>query len=296
MQAISQFASLKDSTTPLQWWSAWTPSELKAFDRVTIAAAGFENSIAFKVYGNEKWDADDVTYFFEKVPSPPRAHQRIEISYFTDKHRSSTAFWGSPNGKQALRSVATYLSTIPDLGYFGSNNPTAGFFTGVAAEQLKPRQEGTNSLIDRTSVAFIYSAKALPSDIPIIRVFGINRDTIERARQQEDVVQFCFRGAIRDPNWSGTYRVFLYDKWQAEALAAYVRTHEIAEVELIAISEAGIMDVPGSKSGPKSTMTPEEKKERQRLHEANHRAMKKAKLIAAGVIPRKRGRPKNEAA
>ncbi len=292
---VQDFASLKDSSTPLQWWSAWTPLELRSFDRITIAAAGFEHSIPFKVY--EKFLAGEIIYEFQKVPSPPRARQQIEIAYFTDSHTSSTAFWAKPHGKAALQSVAAYLATVPNLGYMSSNNPTAGFFTGVQTEFLSPCQEGSNLLIDRESVAFIYSAKFLPQDIPLRRVFDIDKATIERSRQQEHCIQFCCRGSIRDPQWSGTYRIFLYDRTQAEALRGYFVANGIGDtVDLIPIDEAGIMDVPGSKSGPKSTMTPEQKKARQREHEANHRAKKKANLVAAGITPRERGRPKREAA
>ncbi len=70
---------------------------------------------------------------------------------------------------------------------------------------VSPKAERTNSLMHHKSCAFIYSSKAFESDKPLINVFGLSLEEIERAREIEDVIQFVFRGDLRNPNSTDDY-------------------------------------------------------------------------------------------
>ena len=65
-----------------------------------------------------------------------------------------------------------------------------------------------------------------------------------QAREYEDIRQFVLRGAPRDPGFCDLYDVYLYSRDQAEMLQRYLIENGIAaEVVLVPVDEAGIMDV-----------------------------------------------------
>jgi hypothetical protein len=294
---ISDWAKVKGSGRRVKWWSAWTPADLAAFESVTIAGAGYCHSLGYKA--TQAWFSDKVRFVTEEVIAPARARPRVLIHYFT-RHRGSTAFW-TGKGQSCLLAVLDHLKQVPDLGYWATNTDIRPYFVGgrLSGEMVSPRQEGTNALMHHESCALIYSAKAVPADGPSLEVFGLKKEDVERAREIEDTIQFVLRGALRKPNFSGEYRVYLYDLHQAEALAAYLEQEGIAMAELVAIEEAGIMDVEREKPGRKRVefdeCSKEERENRRReadkARKARHRAAQKEKQRSAGTL-RPRGRPK----
>jgi hypothetical protein len=60
-------------------------------------------------------------------------------------------------------------------------------------------------------------------------VFGLSKQDIERAREQEDIWQFVMRGAVRNADFAGVYTVYLYDVWQADTLADMLRDAGITD-------------------------------------------------------------------
>ena len=130
------------------------------------------------------------------------------------------------------------------IGYWSGNEVVTDYFHGrLRGEKVSPKAEGTNDLMHHTSCAYIYSSKALPSDAPLIDVFGLSPEDIERAREIEDIIQFVCRGDLRNPNATGDYHVYLYDRYQAEALADYLTEHGFGMVELVPVEEAGLLDM-----------------------------------------------------
>ena len=138
---------------------------------------------------------------------------------------------------------------------------------------MSPNAEGINILMHHTSCAYIYSSKALPSDAPLIDVLKLKPKDIERAREIEDIIQFVCRGDLRNPNATGDYHVYLYDLYQAQALADYLTEHEFGTVELVPIEEAGLLDMhrPGRgrpPSEPEDPVVREERLEQERADAA----------------------------
>jgi len=295
---------LVNSDRSLEYFSAWTPTDLDAFDSITIAAAGYENSIGWKA--TKAMFGDQVNLIPEIVEGPARARPIVEISYFTH-HKGSTRYWrydpkqpdGGP-GHVGLTKVAEYLATIPDMGFWAANNEFAPMFAaaGMKGKQQAPKTEGTNSLKAETVLAFIYSAKKLPGDYAVGCRFGISAEEFKLARQSEDCIQFVFRSALRDPSFGGKVRAYLYDLDTAEMLASYIREHDLADVVLVPIDEPGIMDVRRPKPGPEPE-DPAIVAERRRKADRDRKQLLRDRMAemraAAGLPPLKPGRRKKVA-
>ncbi|WP_458439161.1 hypothetical protein, partial [Methylorubrum extorquens] len=293
-------ATLKGRT--VQWYSAWTPAALDGFASVEMAGANFRTSLCG--LASQRLDADRIEYIEERLGAGQRqARPTVVLRYFTRAHTGSTAWWAEGPGKQHLNSVLRHLTTVGDLGYYSGNECVRSYFDGWLshAEAVRPKQAGTNGLIRHTSCAFIYSNKAQTADEPIRFALGFTADEIKRARETEDVIQFAMRGAVRNPTFTGTYTVYLYDRVQADALGSYLRTSGVADDVLIeGVEEAGILNAqrPASRHGKKGSLEADEGSyaerqqarldadaERKRRKRAEERAVREAN----GTL-RKRGR------
>lgn len=278
---VDDWSKVIGSHKRLQWWSAWTPADLSMFASVTILGAGFFESLCYKA--TQSLLADKVTFTPDPMPpSTERACPTVLIHYFT-RHRGSTKFWTEPEGERCLLAVADHLKMIAGIGYWTANEAAVPYLKGarMSGTYVSPRQEGTNSLIAHTSCAMIYSAKATPSDGPAMEVFGLGKADVERAREQEDIIQFALRGALRRPDFDGTYSVYLYSLDQAEMLATYLEKAGLASVELVPVEEAGIMDVARVKTGRRKDAPDKpgkaEQQEKRRKKDAERQSAKRAR-------------------
>lgn len=289
----------------VHWWSIWTPASLRSCASVAITGAGFFRSMLYHacafVHG-DRLTIDTV--------SPPRSalreQPRVTIRYFT-RHSGSTTWWQTDEGSLCLVRVSEYLQQVGFAGYWSSNQEIKPYFRhrfgGVAVE---PRQAGTNGLRDHMACAYIYSNKAQPAEQAILKLLDLDIAAVSVAREQEDIIQFAMRGAIRDPSYGGTYEVYLYSKDQADSLANYLVREGITvdnRVEVTPVVEAGIMDV--ARPEPKgcyATMPPaasvavvrerdERKLAKDRERKRRQRAATKAQQQTDGSY-RGRGRPK----
>jgi hypothetical protein len=223
---VQDWADLRERGRTLEWWSAWTPLQLHAFESVTIAGASFHESVLAKVM--EALHPGMVQVNDIPVVGRAREARRVLIHYFTRSHRGSTTFWAD-KGRGSLVSICRWLETLR-LGYWSGNKVVTDYLFGrLTGQMVQPKTEGTNSLIHHNSCAFIYSGKALPADQPLMTLLGISREDIERAREIEDIIQFVGRGDLRNPASTEDYFIYLYDLHQAEALARYIR--DVDEVE-----------------------------------------------------------------
>jgi hypothetical protein len=298
-------ATLKNRT--VQWYSAWTPAALNGFASVEMAGANFRTSLCG--LASQRLDAGQIEYIEERLGAGQRqAKPAVILRYFTQAHTGSTTWWANGLGKRHLNSVLRHLTTVRDLGYYSGNECVTSYFDGWLdhAKEVRPKQAGTNGLIHHTSCAFIYSNKAQTGDDPIRIALGFTADEIKRARETEDVVQFAMRGAVRDPTFTGTYIVYLYDRAQADALGDYLRANGVTDdVRIEGVEEAGILDAqrPASRHGKKGAPEADggsyaERKqarldadaERKRRKRAEERAVKEAN----GSL-RKRGPPRKDA-
>lgn len=278
---------------PVRWWSIWTPLVLNRCAAVTLLGAGYFESIP---YHASEWLAPGaITYAVNDLSaSVQRASPRVRIHYYTRGHVGSTTWWETDEGHRCLLQVSDHQKLIGGPGYWSSNEAIRLVFRGrFPGEWCPPKQAGTNGLIGHSSCMYIYSAKPQLDDAPIIDLLDLDRDAIRRAREFEDIRQFAMRGAIRRPDFAGNYDIYLYDFAQAEDLEIYLRGIGIADLEVVPVVEAGIMDVvrPGSVAvAQKAPLSRKEKRERNKASQQKSRAKVRAEKDAQG-IKRKRGRP-----
>jgi hypothetical protein len=285
------------------------------FATAAIAVSGFFHSLT--CLATRKWFADEVGFVRREVgAAAPRQGRRVLIRCFTHGHRASTEWWfpngrrkaGDPDGaragKRCLAAVCRHLEGMTDLGYWSGDKAVVGYFEErVPGEQVRPKVAGSNLYRHHRSCGLVYSSKVRPEDAILLDVFGLTREEVERAREREDIWQFAMRGAIREADFDGTYTAFLYDRWQAEALAAMLREEGVADdVVLEPVEEAGILDVQRPRPGPKAEaravasgktfeQREAERRDGDRLRKQRQRARERAEKAAAGTL-RGRGRPR----
>jgi hypothetical protein len=308
---VADWRDARDRGRVVRWWSSWTPAELAPFATSVIAASGFFHSLTY--LATQKWFGDEVEFVRREISAiGSRQMPKVHIRYFTRGHRASTEWWfpsdstKSREGKRCLAAVCRYLEGVDDLGYWSGNAAVVDYFEErLPGEQVRPKVAGSNKYRGLTSCAFIYSSKARPEDAILLDVFGLTRDEVERAREREDIRQFVMRGAIRMSEFDGTYAVYLYDLWQAEALARMLGEEGITDnVVLEPIEAAGILEVerpkPGPKPGAKVAASDKPFDERETERRAGDRTRKqrqrnkeRSEKEAAGTM-RGRGRPRKD--
>ena len=201
---VQDWADLRVRGRKLQWWSVWTPLQLQTAESVTIAGASYHHSILAKV--TEALYPGQIEIEDVHIVGRPRQPRRVLIHYFTQAHRGASTFWEETKGATASYTCAGIWRSSR-LGYWSGNEVVTDYFHGrLSGEMVSPKAEGTNSLMHHKSCAFIYSSKALESDKPLINVFGLSLEEIERAREIEDIIQFVCRGDLRNPDSPTTTR------------------------------------------------------------------------------------------
>ena len=280
---IARWDDIAGSNRPLGWISVWTYAALEHADSVTIAAANIENTLTYRatqaLHPEVEFEHVDIPVNRPNLPA-------VIIHYFAKSHRGSSRFWapGQP-GSSCVVEVAKFLEG-QDIGYWATNDNIKQHFMGrLSGIPVSIKVEGTNAFKTAESCAIIYSGKSRYEDEPLRKHFGWGKDLVERARECEDLLQFVQRGAIRCPDFSGEYHIYVYDEFQANWLARYFVENKIASVNLVAEHGPGIMDIERPKSGPRAKIT---KTAEQQLAErrARDRARKARQRRAKGIKPR----------
>lgn len=274
---------------PFEWVSVWSPHVLDGLAAsVTVAGASYMSSIGALV---AKRYAD----FCERpIPMSRTGQPNISIHYFTEGHEGSTALWSRSEGRAFTVKLCDYLvSNAPHLGFWAANEPVANLLEHrIAGTQLSPKAAGQNEYRDRTSCAFIYSAQPTPNDRPLMELFGITDEEIRVARQDEDVLQFVMRGAIRNADYGGGYDIYLYSRSQAERLRDQLVASRVGSVE-IAPADAGFMDVARLSAGrAKALVVTSTSGRKIKAASAKKTDRRHAQALAAGRVPGRAGRPK----
>lgn len=295
---IGDWAEAQQVRRKVKWWSVWTPMALRGCASVKIAGSGFFDSLACHA---AKWaNGDAITFEIVNIGAqqPPTGHPRVVIAYYT-RHPGSTEWWDTDKGSRCLVQVSRHLERIKLSGFWSANETIRPYFRHrFPAQECAPKLAGTNSLIEHTACAYIYSNKAQQADGAILDVLGLDRDAIRRAREIEDLLQFIMRGAIRRPEFGGRYDIHVYSLDQAEEVERYfVGAGITTNIELVPAHEAGILDVtrPRSKGAcakaDVNSVSQRERKERERKRGQKRRARQKEEALANGTY-RGRGRPK----
>ena len=276
----------------LGWVSVWTPLALTAFESVTIAAASPRTSLCVRAWAHLL--GPELTFHDRVIPSGRKAWPTVQIHYFTAGHEGSTSFWATPEGRRCIAAVSRHLERVPDIGFWSANESVRLAFEGrLSGEALPPKVAGINACREARSCAIIYSAKPTPGDQPLFDLLDLSSEAVRTAREDEDIAQFVLRGAIRNPDFSGVYEVWLYSLRQAEALRDYLIGNDIAvHVELTPCDEAGIMGLAREGRTQPTQESGSAKRDRKRQQDADRQRRRRAKQAdATGRAPGVAGRP-----
>ncbi len=230
------------SAKSINWCSAWIPDLLEPFvaQPVQIAGASFVTSVA----GLIAQQSSALTLTERKLTAPRTGQPNINVHYFTEAHEGTTSLWDKHEGREFLVAICDWLKdNAPTLRFWSGNEVVQTLFDWrLPGTMIKPKAAGLNQYAGLDSCAFIYSAKPTDADEPIQKLFGVTPDQIRHAREDEDVLQFVMRGAIRDASFSGTYDIYLYSREQAVRLQAQLSGAGFQQVILVPEPGAGIMD------------------------------------------------------
>lgn len=245
-------------TKATQWLSVWVPDLLDqiAPASVQIAGATFMTSVGGLVA--RKWGTAKIIE--RHLPMIRTQQPLIRIHYFTEGHEGTTDLWQGHEGRRFIVAACDWLAkNVPNLGFWSGNKVVEQLMDWrVPGGPIPPKIAGLNQYRDCESCAFIYSAKPGLDDSAVQSEFDITTGEMRAAREDEDILQFVMRGALRKPDYSGAYDIYLYNKRQAETLADQLTLGGFDHVELGAI-DAGFADAKLSKAA--ATRPPPQSKE-----------------------------------
>jgi hypothetical protein len=211
-----------------EWSSIWSPSQLKAFLRVHILANDFENSVTYRLF-RAKWPEIEWTRL-ERITAREYAMRDVVIRYYALRHKARRGLWNSDQGQRHLRMIAVDLSERVeqtnhiwmchgrDEALFRHPDPDEGWLApGI---KLSPRQQGSNKFASITSASMFYTSKPDTTDIAMMRELEIDPDFVTQSREREIIYQFATRTSLRDADSTATVHLHVYDREQAEYLAA----------------------------------------------------------------------------
>ena len=123
----------------------------------------------------------------------------------------------------------------PALGFWSANGNAQTVLDAYMPGTLaRPKSAGLNCYRTLRSCALFYGAGATPGDTILLRDFGFSKETIRRAREDEDVFQFVMRGTVRNGDYAGPYDIYLYSHRQAETLKERLEGAGFGDIELVA--------------------------------------------------------------
>lgn len=263
------------------WCSVWSPMQLRAFDSVEVMANGFDKSITFDLLKRFNtgvtWEEVRLTSLRTFAP------RTVRIRYYAEGHVASLSRFGSDDGAACLRAIAIHLSDRRQI--WMSNDRSADALAEMGGQQLRPHQAGSNSYAGYHEATCIYAAKPSAETRSVLTLLGVEGDAWTRSYEHEAILQFCCRTSVRDPLSSETVTLTVYDRDQADYLAAYFgdQPHITVEMELV---DLGFAHDAGAAPGPKAkTLTPEEA-EAKRVERTRRKsdAQRRRRLKAKGEV------------
>ena len=269
----------------LNWCALWSPHFLEGIPAsMTIAGASYAHSIGAFIA------KDHVRFRTRNIPMARSKTPTIRIHYFTQGHKGTSKLWGTSEGRKMIVKVCDYLAAnVPDLGFWSGNTVVKHLMEHrLAGQMIDAKALGRNEYDHLGSCAFIFSSKATPNDESLKTLTGITDAQIERAREEEDVLQFVMRGAIRKRDFGGDYDIYLYTKKQADDLATKLNASQVGIVTVLPVTGAGILTAtgkPNKKLKVASTKVPaarikSPRSDRDILPSSEERAKRRAKSSA----------------
>lgn len=278
--ALDSWEEAKDETWT--WISVFDFEALSVFKRVTVMANGFTKSVTYKVT-----ESLNPSVEFERVPLPSGLQwqpRTVTIRYFSEDARAGTGYF-SGVGKDFLGHVWQWISVNSEpSNHFFSHNTKCPPSVPVNGQPVTPRVAGRNDLRDYTVCSMIYAARPDKGMVRMFDTIGISEEDVVASWEGEDLVQFITRTSYRVPHDTRDIEFRVFDKWQAEYVADFIRSlgmpFKVETVFQPLDSKAPDNGKAGRPKGPAKTA--EEVREAARLRQAKRREkLKLEKCVAA---------------
>jgi hypothetical protein len=226
------------------WWSLWSPKQLAAFDNIEFMANAFDKSMTFEVLRNFNRD-------IEWIEVPLSAGRKFEnrkviIRHYVKNHVSSMTLFDSEQGQGYLNAIAKHQSK--DRQIWMTNDRHADALSMMGGLALRPHQAGSNAYAAQHAATCIYAVKPSSETRAMMHLLGVHPDVWTRSYEFEAILQFVNRTSIRDPHSTETVTFTVYDKEQADYLAAYFHDQPHCDVS-VEMVDLGFANVKRTKSG-----------------------------------------------
>lgn len=252
-----------------EWCSPWTLDYAEDYDTIEIAASDIELSLMHNLSPRD----------YEFRPATiTTSSASVRIRYFDDGEATcSSEYWTSAEGKGNLALIGKELASRGEVDFWTCNESAEATLkplmprTSANREDktmmpnegtwITQQQDGTNDFRDCLSCAILISSKAQKHEQIFAKLNAkATRAAISKAREDGLIFQFTTRGAIRMANFAGTYEIFVYDRQQAEALRAKLKSYDWPDTEIEHVALAGFVNrVRKARGRPEIYRTPDER-------------------------------------
>lgn len=280
---------------PVAWVSFWDLSADLKVGSLTLAGANYFSSLGALI---ENRIGRPLVWTAREIPSERTQQPSIKIGYFVGRHEGSTSFWSKPEGRFVIKKICDWLGqSLPSESYWSGNTVVQHLMEHrLPGDLIPPLAAGLNAYRAKTTCAFIYSGKSTPDDEALIEI-GITPDEIRNAREDEAIIQFVMRGAIRNPDFGGDYQAYVYDRGQAERLQRRLEEIGFSNVTTTPLPEAGVMDIEREGAEADVGEPDVDPAAKRRERDAERQRKKRAAIaISEGREPSVDGRPRKKRA
>lgn len=240
----------------LTWFMVWNPNELSAYDEVYVVANAFDRLVSFRLINSLYPDIE--LRPFELPQTSTWAPRALNINYTVAEHVAGTTWFRSERGQAAMMAWADWVSerVTPSNHYWSANNVNRTL--NIPGKSVSSKIAGSNEFRDLTECSILYSAKPGNGENTVFAALtmgAISRDDVRRDREFEDLIQIAFRSSLRMPDDTRPVTLNVYDREQAEFLAAYFTNAGFPFAVTVTHHDIGI-DGPRTAPGRPKVVTP----------------------------------------
>jgi hypothetical protein len=261
---------VRDRACP--WYSVWTLEALRPFKRVELASSDLLQSLAYRM-APVPVDVKPVAF------EPSKA--RIRIMYYdTVGGTASSSFWETAQGAHNLDLIAAHWASV-GVKLWTCNASAETFLQARLGKNAyeSPCCEGINNHNKKVGVGMMLSMKAQQhEDVLCRKLTGLTLAEIGETRETSTLYQFAQRAKSRMADCTDDCPIYVYDRQQAERLAAQYRQDRYLDVEIEHVEVKGFQTRTRAPSGAKRKYaTPEERAKATREANTKAQAERRAK-------------------
>jgi hypothetical protein len=296
---LSRWDDMSDREVQWCWASAFSLRELEHFDTVTLLGNRFRADVGSLI--SQRLNQDHIEW--EALPPPPQRRyfqfRPVHICYFSESRTASRHLFESKDGQAMLSEIGKWLAQeLRGTDHIWTANGReqgsakallegAGMNVG---KYLTPRQAGTNKHSHLSHAAAIYSAKASPNLVALLKVLEIDRRAWEQSIEHEVILQFATRTSVRNADNCSPVRLWVFDREQALYLKKYFDALGFASATMSLVTDGPAIPAKQKCGRSAKVYSPNEIEERKanktakdRERKRRYRARKKQERAAAAA-------------